>query len=409
MTTIIPEHRPQPTQEVVKKANHRANIVRVGDILPHGNADTLEIIPVEGYQVVVKKGEFKTGDLAVYLCPDSVVPQTSQFKFIWEPHLVNLGPMTTTDGEKVTYVGLCPEKYRRITVRRFRGQWSEGLLLPLSDFNLLGCHTFYAEPGTNQVNVGDDVSDLLGVTHYDPDKGKESTAVGQSIRGPHRKKRYPRTIRGWINFIRQWFKGDRREHVDFFLPVYDVEALKNYKDAIEPGTPVVITEKIHGSNGRFVFLDGEMYAGSRTLWKSPTSNCTWRKALDQNPWIEAWCRAHEGHALYGEVCPTQKGFDYGCKPGEIKFFVFDIRTPLGNWVDSDSELFDSVQRVPFISEVLFSHEVVQSFVSGQSLVPGSKHIREGVVVKTSKETRKPGVGRLCLKLVSNAFLEKDSK
>ena len=69
------------------KTNHRANVVRVGEILPHPNADKLELTHVEGYQIVVGKGNFKTGDLAVYIQPDSVVPQTEPFKFIWQDHI----------------------------------------------------------------------------------------------------------------------------------------------------------------------------------------------------------------------------------------------------------------------------------------------------------------------------------
>jgi hypothetical protein len=48
-------------------------------------------------------------------------------------------------------------------------------------------------------------------------------------------------------------------------------------------------------------------------------------------------------------------------------------------------------------------------VSGPSTVHGAKHIREGIVIKSAKEIRVPGLGRLQLKVVSNEFLAKDSK
>src|SRR5207253_2194699 len=63
-----------------KKANHQANIVRLGEPRVHTNADSLELFDIGGYQVVVKKGQFASGDLAVYIQPDSVVPQTEPFK-----------------------------------------------------------------------------------------------------------------------------------------------------------------------------------------------------------------------------------------------------------------------------------------------------------------------------------------
>src|SRR5271170_4228511 len=103
-----------------KKANHQTNIVRISETVPHTNADSLEIIKIGEFQCVSRIGTFKTGDLAVYIQPDSVVPQTEPFRFIWN--------------DNVTLDGTVPERRRRITVKKLRGEWSEGLLLPVSDF-----------------------------------------------------------------------------------------------------------------------------------------------------------------------------------------------------------------------------------------------------------------------------------
>lgn len=404
----------------VKKSNHRVNVVRINETLPHTNADTLELIHIGEYQVVVKKGQFKAGDLAVYIQPDSVVPQIEPFKFIWENY--------------VQLDGTVPERRRRITVRKFRKEWSEGLLLPVSEFGYR-----YTQPGSSSasvipypdscndfITVGDDVSDALGITHYDPDKGRESTA-GENSNAPRR--RYPKTLKGWFWFTLKKLGLDfrklndnYRDEVSFDVPVYDVEALKNYANSFRPGEYVVVTEKIHGSNARYMFLDGKQYAGSRTLWKSEKSSCVWRKALEQNPWIEEWCRANEGHTLYGEVTPTQGSFDYGCKSGEVKFFAFDVRTPEGEWIKPwmvDRATVSRTTRypqqlywtrmVPPLYQGPFDLEIIKKFVDGPSTVPGAKHIREGVVVAPAEERHVTGLGRLQLKIVSNAFLEKDSK
>jgi RNA ligase/PHA02142 OB-fold domain len=380
-----------------KKSNHQVNVVRLGEPRVHTNADSLELFDIGGYQVVTKKGQFKAGDLGVYIQPDSVVPQTEPFKFIWESY--------QTDP-----AGVVPERRRRVTVRKFRGEWSEGLLMPASDFKDELQHIDW--------NEGTDVSGTLGITHYDPDKGRESTATGDVISGPHR--RFPRTFKGWLFFLlhKLGFKRAGRhvtEDVGFHVPVYDVEAFKNYRNAFILGEPVVVTEKIHGSNARFLFLDGKMYAGSRTLWKAPKSNCVWRKALAQNPWIEEWCRAHEGYTLYGEVTLTQKGFDYGCKEGEVKFFVFDILTPEGEWVQwkpSWPETFEMLQGltiVPVLYTGPFDLDKINPVVNGASTVAVAKHIREGAVIKPVVERHVRGLGRLQLKIISNAYLERDSK
>jgi hypothetical protein len=410
-----------------KKSNHRANVVRITEILPHNNADTLEIIPIPpalAYQVVVKKGQFKVGDLAVYIQPDSVVPQTEPFKFIWGPyseeHTVTpeLRSRVEASGQDLPartakLVLQVPERRRRITVRKFRKEWSEGLLLPVTDFPEVAIHFADSQrDGFANVPVGEDVADLLGITHYDPDKGREST-TGDNMPGPS-SSRYPKTLKGWYYFIlrKLGFRSKNNQtmalETGVEVPVYDVEALKNYANAFEPGEDVIVAEKIHGSNARFLYLNGKQYAGSRTLWKAPNANCVWRKALQQNPWIEEWCRANEGYTLYGEVTPTQKGFDYGCNEGEVRFFAFDIRTPQGTWMKPYG-IPTIKSAAPVLYTGPFDLETIKCVVNGPSTVSDAKHIREGVVISPLIEREVRGLGRLQLKLVSNAFLEKDSK
>ena len=64
-------------------ANHRADIIRVDVLEKHNNADALSIVRIGGYQVVVRTDSWKVGDLAVYIQPDSVVPVTKPFEFLW--------------------------------------------------------------------------------------------------------------------------------------------------------------------------------------------------------------------------------------------------------------------------------------------------------------------------------------
>lgn len=392
------------------KSNHKANVVQITEIKPHNNADTLAIIPVGEYQVVVKKDELKIGDLCVYIQPDSVVPQTKPFKFLWENY----------EGLD----GIVPEKRRRITVRKFRGEWSEGLLLSVRD--LL--------PTNDRVigwdyEVGTDVSDIIGITHYDPDKGKETTAHNE--RAPKKKRGLPRSLRGWFWYILHFIgiygqggdsvSGWNTEDGAVYAPVYDIEALKNYANAFEPGEEVIVTEKIHGSNARYLFLDGHMYAGSRTQWKSESSNCIWRKALKTNPAIEGWCRAFEGHILYGEVTPTQ-GDKWNYGSSEPQFFAFDVYTPEGKWAsvwDVDETFgfeklnlsgLGRLNRAPLIYAGPFDLDKIKSFVSGPSVwSANTTPIREGVIVAPETERHVRGLGRLKLKLVNPEFLAKDSK
>lgn len=375
-------------------STHTVKVVRIPDIEKHPNADSLGLVHLGGYQVVVKLGDFKPGDFALYIQPDSVVPEEPQYAFLWE------GRAPATDDCSV------PEKYRRITVRKFRKEWSEGLLLPVE--NRSG--SAFVRRGFKVLisGEGDDVAEFLGITHYQPPEPGERQQSHNYGRGV-----WPRSLKGWYYFILRKLgfdvngpTGDNMRAPKTFPPVYDVEAFKNFPNAFEPGETVVVTEKIHGSNARYTFQNGKMYAGSRQLWKSEKSNCIWRKVLEQHPWIEEWCRTHPGYTIFGEVVPTQGKFTYGCKPGETKFFVFDILSPSGEWTRPSDLMVGGIKsQVPLLYAWQFDEQKIRKLADGFSAVVGADQIREGVVIRATPERHVRGIGRLQLKIVSNQFLE----
>jgi hypothetical protein len=388
-----------------KPKHHQVPVIRIKEILPHLNADTLSIIPIEGFQVVVKKDEYKVSDLAYYIYPDSIVPIRPEFEFLWKDRVL--------PGEEP------PIKYRRISVRRFRKEWSEGLLMHITKELQEEFGKVWDMGISEEI---DDLSDFLGITHYQPPEPEDM--YGQNERGP--KSPYPRSFKGWLYWV--WYQILNKLGFDTPLrgvnekgpkndkPYYDIENYKNHIAAFEPNEMVWVSEKIHGCQGKFVYQDKHMYAGSRRMWKSTKSNCIWRKCLAQNSWIEEWCRANEGYTLYGEVFPCQgDNFMYGCKPGEIKFKVFDILNPKYEWLPWDylkyaqifqGHTFPSTEHwVPTLYEGIFNEVKIKELATGKSTLD-SKTIREGVVVKPLTERHVRGLGRLVLKIISNQYLEK---
>ena len=107
-------------------------VIRITSVLPHENADSLEVIPVGGYTVCARLGQFHAGDLAVYLEPDDLLPvRVMEFSFL-EPK--------SKDG------------YAHIKAIRLRGVLSYGLLVA-------------ARPGWVE---GQDVAEELGVRRWEP-------------------------------------------------------------------------------------------------------------------------------------------------------------------------------------------------------------------------------------------------
>src|SRR5690349_23868429 len=110
-------------------------IVEIKEIKAHPNADLLEIAKAYDYPVVVKKGQFSLGDLAVYVCVDAEVPDKDPWKFLGNN--------------------------RRIRAKKLRGIYSQGLLMPLSDFPEFSGMAMPFLPGTQ-------VHELLGITKWEP-------------------------------------------------------------------------------------------------------------------------------------------------------------------------------------------------------------------------------------------------
>ena len=362
-----------------------ALVVRVGEILTHPNADKLELTMVNGYQMVIGKDQFKTGDLAVFVQPESVVPQTEPFKFVWQDH--------------IGLDGTVPEGRRVISPRRFRKEWSEGLLVPLADL----MDPFNPKMAPLDWKEGEDVADILGITHYVPEFDRENTKADTGA-SPRRK--YPKTIRGWFYWTlrKLGFKnaGGRsyKMGLSFDLPVYDVNAYKQARKKFAAGEQVQVTEKIHGCNARFVFIADKFYVGSHEQWKLDGPNVWWNVAR-QFPDIEKWCIANPGKVLYAEVGPCQKkgkvSFRYGAGEAQTFLFTFDVYDPETakfTWAANEGMAFNA----PILYVGPFDEAAVLKLVDGASVVPGAKHLREGIVIR-SLET---GVR---LKVVSNFYLE----
>lgn len=377
--------------------HHKVKVVRVNEILPHNGADTLGIVHIGGYQCVVKKDNYKPGDLAVYIPPDSVVPASSQFSFLWADR---------------AFEGEVPLKYRRITVRRFRKEWSEGLLLPISDFGVWipGSKNYGIYPidkkNPNDIVItgeGDNVAELLGITHYEE---PEPFSLGEQ----------GRKLTLWQKILK-FFGFTPKPYGPKNGPgKYDVESLKHYPRVFTEGEEVIVTEKVHGSNARYMFDGKTFWVGSHNKWWKTKNNIWWQVA-EKYPWIEAFCRAWPKFTLRGEVTPTQGGYPYAADHEgntEKQFFVFDVQKPDGSYMDKEHLFYSTemklfvAQLVPVIYKGPYSAEKMKELAEGPSKVDGTKHIREGVVVSSLEERQVRGVGRAQLKLKSLKFLEKEA-
>jgi len=321
---------------------HTAEVVRV-KLEPHPNADSLSLVMVDDFQCAVRTDDWRDGDLAVYIEPDSIVPDTPDFAFL--------------NGN------------RRIKARRLRGEWSMGLLIP-------------APPGAQ---VGDDCMEQLGIEHYEP-------PIRCSM-GPNNplKKDSVENIAG----------------PDGFYPVYDVPNFRKYSYLLEDGEEICLSEKLHGASARFVCVNDKMYCGSRKQWKAEDKDNLWWKAFYNYPVLDAWCRHNQGITIYAEVFGNVQNLKYGSMNGRVFVAAFDLlQGNRWLDFDEARDIGSALPWVPFLYRGPYIKEKVLAMAEEDSAYPGANHHREGVVVSLPTERSSPKIGRLKLKVVGNRYLAK---
>jgi len=132
-----------------------ASIQRIWKVEPIEGADRIELAHVLGWQCVVNKGQFKPMDLAVYFEIDSFLPIRPEFEF-----------MRASSYRKTDIMG---EGFRLRTMK-FRGQISQGLLLPINQFPELPV----------DIELGADVTEILGVRKWEIE---EKVTTGGTVIG----------------------------------------------------------------------------------------------------------------------------------------------------------------------------------------------------------------------------------
>lgn len=133
-----------------------ASIQRIWDVTPIDGADSIELVKVMGWQCVAKKGEFKKDDLGVYFEIDSFLPVRPEFEFLRSNSYRNSDLM----GEGF-----------KLRTMKFKGQISQGLILPLNMFKEL----------SPDLEIGTDVTELLGVRKWEIEE--RATTGGNIIGG----------------------------------------------------------------------------------------------------------------------------------------------------------------------------------------------------------------------------------
>lgn len=347
-----------------------ASIAQITHIKPIEGADAIECAIVnDGWPVVVKKGEYKVNDLAIYFELDS-----------WIPH--ELAPFLSKGQYPRVYNEVEGERLKTV---KLRGQISQGLLLPTTILDEKGLWPLAGNP------IGFELTRQLGIQKWEPP-------------------------------IPAQLQGTMKGQFPSYIPKTDQERCQNLRKEIfeeHAGESYEVTIKLDGSSMTvFIGNEGELCVCSRNInLKETEGNSFWKAARDQK--LDVYLSYQydnfgKQYAIQGELI----GEGIQGNPEKIqgqKFYVFDVYSiNEGAYLDPPTrrafvmQMQDhgsDVEHVPVISTTfnpiksLMKPTIDQLVADAEGPSMNLQTTREGLVFKSNDSD-------FTFKAISNKYLLK---
>ncbi|MDO8414799.1 MAG: RNA ligase (ATP) [Agitococcus sp.] len=364
----------------------------ITEILPHPTADKIEFVRIDGYLSIVKKGQVRVGDLAVYLPEAAVLPE-----FV----LRTVGLWNESEGK-----GRCGgDQGNRVKAVKLRNCLSQGIVYPLSFLpdHALGPSWCLQDEHLEQwpVKEGSDVAAILGITKHIP--------------------QIPEGLSGAVLPVGR-----------HLIPDFDIEDIKKHPGVFQEGEEVRISEKLHGIfTGAVLLSESDAIDGNRFFVFGKGLGSEGLAFIDDeankgNVYLQM---AHEAELramlekiashlneyslpvfILGETfgrgvqdlgyasSPSYRAFDIGVGyRGRERYLDYDAAKQLGEDI--------GVGWVPELYRGPFSASMLTSVITGKESVTGLQvHLREGGVVHPQHERENTSLGRVILKAISPDYI-----
>lgn len=363
-------------------------LTKIIEIQPHNNATSLEFAVVYGFRVVVRKNEYKAGDIVLYIPIDSILPEALERRLFPEGSKIKL-------------------HNSRVKQIKIRGEYSQGMIVDLTSLDAPFSNAEMSEM------VETDMSTTLGITKYQP--------PAAAYQGPTT----PR---------------DKPKENPYFHSYNGVENIKWYPELFKEDEEIIIQEKLHGSCCRAAILPFR----ANTIWKkilkllrlAPThercygsNNVQLQDRKGYTGWygenvygkvlerVKAFDKMKSGEIIYGELIGEgiQKNYTYGHK--EHHFVLFDVKIlqedGTTKWLNPEESEAYAKERgfdfVPILFRGLFHKEYAHELTKGNSVYCPSQKVREGIVIKSRNSYNDPFMpsNKKCVKWLSEKYLEGD--
>ena len=318
-------------------------VCRIEKVLPHANADALELAQIKGWQCVIPKGRYLADDLVTYIPIDAVIPLEHSDRWGFTKYLSS----------------------GRVRCAKLRGEPSFGVIVDRED-------KAWAE--------GVDVKDYYGITKYIP---PVKMSAGDAA-PPHPLFGEYTDVENLRNFPSVFMAGEevvvteKIHGTNCRIGLIEGEWMAGSM-SVRRVRPERLTDSIY-------WQPMEM-PGVQTLLESLGQSA--RQAI-----------------LFGEIFGSRvQNLNYG-QIGVLGFRAFDLLVE-GKYLDTDLFLAAcaefGVPTVPVLYRGPYALETVKALSEGATTLEAD-HIREGVVVRPFRERTDPKVGRVCLKYIGDPYL-----
>lgn len=347
-----------------------ASIQKVINIEPIEGADNIVKATVLGWQIVVKKDEFKVGDLACYIQIDTICPETEYFEFLRD------------------------RKFRVKTIK-LRKTLSQGLLVPLSVFGISG-------------KEGEDITEKVGVKKFE-----------KTDNNPERyeKPRVPKTWRKRMiyyfkyNYLYKWFPKLRPKSRSGFptnlVSITDEERIQNCPQVLEQykGKEFVVSHKLDGSSITIIHDKGKFRICSRRFELHDKKNDWYRVFTDTNfqLHIKELVRYYgtKDIIVQGECIGKFNGNHHGLDKDEIRLFNIYVK---GKRLKQDEFLNTchilNIPHCPLYKIITLNHTLEEILKISEMKDPINSRVEgEGLVWRCVEDN-------LSFKVINNKYLLK---
>jgi hypothetical protein len=356
-----------------------ATIQKIIDIKPIEGADAVELAFVLGWQVVVKKGEFKVGDYCVYIQIDTVVPDKPEFEFLRERNF-------------------------RVRTIKLRKQLSQGIIFPLSVVKI---------NKSILIDEGEDVTELLEIKKYEkPDNNPQR----------YEKPRIPKVwYKKWIylfkyNILYKIFPTllpkTRSPFPTNLVSITDEDRIQNIPKVLQThkGKQFVVSYKLDGSSITIIH--------NRVLGKSKYRICSRRFELydKNNDWYNVFTNTNfskhidnlvihyktDDIIVQGEAIGRFNGNHHNLKEDEIRLFnIYVNGKRITQELFVDTCKFLEIPYCPVYKTIELNHSMEEILkISEIPDILNTKVPTEGLVWRSINDN-------LSFKVINNQYLLKE--